>query len=92
MFTVEGRKFNFPFIQPVGDDFIDVHVVGNIVEVDDAGLKRLDGYEGVDLGLYERKKVEVYNYDRSSAEEVWVYIGGKQLTLPLIESGDWLNH
>lgn len=92
MFLVDGAKFNFPFIQWMGDRLLDeVGVEGNIIEVDDEGLAKLDKYEGIARGLYERKWVEVFDDSLNEAEEVWVYVGGPQLIYQYVESGDWFN-
>lgn len=92
MFTVNGAKFNFPFIQWMGSRLLDeVSVKGNIIEVDDEGLAKLDKYEGVERGLYERKRVDVWDEFDRDAVEVWVYVGGQQLIYQYIESGDWFS-
>lgn len=92
MFAVDGKGFNFPFIQWMGDRLLDeTGVFGNIVEVGDDELAALDKYEGVGRGLYQRKRKEVRALDDDSIEEVWVYVAGPQLAYSHIESGDWLN-
>jgi gamma-glutamylcyclotransferase (GGCT)/AIG2-like uncharacterized protein YtfP len=91
MREVEGKKFSFPFVEEVAQDSYEF-VVGNILEVNDARLKVLDTYEGVDKGLYIRKREWVLPIGRSDgAEHVWVYIGGPALVYPIVNSGDWLN-
>ena len=88
MFHVQGKKFDFPFIQAM-EGYGDVQ--GNIIEVDDEGLTKLDKYEGVDRGMYKRIKVRAFMGSHLDSEEVWVYVAGPALAYPLIESGDWLN-
>lgn len=59
---VEGA---YPTLLPGG------RVTGRLLAVDEAGLDRIDRYEGVDQGLYVR--VPVPRADGSGA--VWTYIG-----------------
>ncbi|WP_255169029.1 gamma-glutamylcyclotransferase family protein [Natrononativus amylolyticus] len=46
-------------------------VRGRLLETDEAGLARLDAYEGVDRGLYVRVSVPLADADRTA----WVYVG-----------------
>ena len=97
MFAVNGKGFDFPFIQKIKESLESyVSVVGNIREVTSKELKALDKYEGVASGMYERIKVLVERLDWEDVggtlyEEVWVYVGGPALVYTPIESGDWLN-
>lgn len=61
---VEGQ---YPTLAPGGS------VGGRLLAVDDAGLERLDRYEGVDSGLYVR--VPVQEVIGAVDDQCWVYVG-----------------
>jgi len=91
MFKVKGRDFDFPVIQPYPWQDNQPDVIGTVIEVPDEELQRLDVYEGVYHGLYERAKVVVVplDGDTSAVEEVQAYIGGPALVHEPIPSGVW---
>jgi len=71
---------------------------GTVVEVHDVkseDLARYDLYEGVNMGLYERVKVDV-KMDSGEKIKTWVYVAGSQL-LKLVDvfeeipNGDWYD-
>lgn len=69
-------------------------VYGNVLEVTEKQLSRLDDYEAVDSGLYLRQKAPVRAggaIQQSDYEEMWVYAAGPRLTPRHISSGDWFN-
>ena len=90
MQLVDGRTFQFPMLQVVDFD-LPFSVIGNIIEVDDRELARLDRYESVDSGLYQRVKLPVKKIGQAATEEMWVYVAGPDLARPIISSGDWFN-
>ncbi|WP_226480446.1 gamma-glutamylcyclotransferase family protein [Natrinema amylolyticum] len=71
---VDGR---YPTLAPGGS------VDGRLLAVDDAGLERLDRYEGVESGLYVRVAVPVVSRSddrrgessRTADDRCWVYVG-----------------
>ncbi|MGQ3411115.1 gamma-glutamylcyclotransferase family protein [Natrinema sp. LN54] len=72
---VDGR---YPTLAPGGS------IDGRLLAVDDAGLERLDRYEGVEDGLYVRVAVPVAGQDDDlqeaaergrDDERCWVYVG-----------------
>ncbi|SER12297.1 gamma-glutamylcyclotransferase family protein [Natrinema salaciae] len=70
--TLEGLHRvdgSYPTLAPGGS------VEGTLLAVDDAGLERLDRYEGVDDGLYVRVAVPVATPASSAAARCWVYVG-----------------
>ena len=67
-------------------------VRGNIIEVDEDGLKEADAYESVDSGLYVRQKVTATSIETGESEEAFVYVAGPAFDYPVIESGDWKIH
>lgn len=79
----------FPYILPDESDMNNV-VYGNLLEVDDAELSRMDRYEGVASGLYNRVKETVVSVREGSSTEAWVYVGGS-IAPPVVESGDWAH-
>ena len=101
MFCVQGKEFDFPFIQETDGDCeprIDnvpacstYSVKGNVVELTDKELRQADKYENVRTGLYARKKVYVQPLSGGEYEEVWVYVGGPALVYQPIDNGDWLS-
>lgn len=74
----------FPYIEPADDTSF---VLGNILEVSDTELTRLDYYEGVPNNLYHRKRVAVVKNGEKQTQEVWAYVAG-DINLR-VESGDW---
>ncbi|QLK27368.1 gamma-glutamylcyclotransferase [Natrinema zhouii] len=63
---VDGR---YPTLVPGGS------VDGRLLAVDDAGLERLDRYEGVERGLYVRVAVPETGAAGTDGEQCWVYVG-----------------
>ncbi|MFD1563555.1 gamma-glutamylcyclotransferase [Haloarchaeobius amylolyticus] len=61
---VDGR---YPTLAPGGS------VDGRLLAVDDAGLERLDRYEGIESGLYVRVAVPATSGVRD--DRCWVYVG-----------------
>lgn len=59
---VEGR---YPTLAPGGE------TDGRILRPSEGGIETLDGYEGVDRGLYVRVRVPVGD----EGEECWTYVG-----------------
>lgn len=88
--AVDGRSFAFPILQVVEFDLPFV-VIGNVMEVDDKELAKLDKYENVKGELFKRVKLPVSRIGSEEAEEMWVYVAGPALERPIISSGDWLN-
>ncbi len=81
---------NFPFIQAYPWDDRQPEIYGNILEVTDDQLEKLDQYENIKSGLYVRQKVAVYEMKSPAEPEVmWAYIGGPALVNTPIPSGDW---
>lgn len=91
MFKVKGRDFDFPVIQFYPWQDKQPCVFGTVIEVSDEELQRLDVYEGVSRGMYERTKVFVVplDGDASAVEEVQAYVGGPALVHEPIPSGVW---
>jgi len=63
---VDGR---YPTLAPGGS------VDGRLLTVDDAGLERLDRYEGVDSGLYVRVAVPAASSVENENDRCWAYVG-----------------
>lgn len=66
-------------------------VYGELVEVSDGNLEKLDSYEGYP-SLYDRQKVFVHTED--GLEEAWVYVYNHKDDLTqdqIIPSGSWLE-
>lgn len=79
----------FPYIEKAGSRD---YVVGNIIEVDDDDLAKLDVYEGVPNNLYSRISTAVESIDvdvSQKDEEVWVYVAD-EISLK-VKQGDWAN-
>lgn len=76
-------------------------VIGQILEVDDEGLKELDRYESVDSGLYVRKEVNCMRLDDDKGLfHPFMYMAGQKIIdfvaqerskgrILRIKSGDW---
>lgn len=90
MQVVEGRNFEFPMLTVVDFD-VPWTVVGNVMEVSGAELKKLDEYENVKSGLYKRVKLPVHRICSPVSEDMWVYVAGPALARPIITSGDWFQ-
>lgn len=83
----------FPYVLEDDVQPDSVHVVGNIIEVDDKQLAQLDRYEGVDRELYSRNRAFVYLIDGDDYrdnEVVYVYVG-TGIQIPQVASGDWAD-
>ena len=70
------------------------NMVVEIMDVDDTDLTNLDRYEGVDYGLYERRRVEAYNNDEKI--NAWMYTIGSALmqntgVFEIVPNKDWLS-
>ena len=75
--------------------------IGQIMEVDDKQLAKLDRYEALDAGLYTRERVCCIREDgEPGIETVWIYLAGEELIQTIkncreegfsirIKSGDW---
>ena len=71
---------------------------GTVVEVHDVtseDLAQYDLYEGINIGLYERVKVNV-NMDSGDKIKAWVYVAGEKLldmvgVFEEIPNGDWYD-
>ena len=93
MQMVQGTKgATYPAVQLVPNSWKVPPIVGEVLEYTSYELELADMYEGVSSGLYVRKKVVVESLSTGDKEEVWCYLAGKQLEIPLIYSGDWLNN
>lgn len=79
----------YPYIVPTTDLNV-FSVAGNVIEVSDKDLEKLDRYENLQSGLYTREKVTVVNIDDMTTEEVFAYVAGDQFPR-LVESGDWFS-
>lgn len=76
-------------------------IIGQILEVDDKELARLDWYEGVERGLYVRQKLEAWpdkpDNTAEDVQKVWVYTAGPywdkypKRFFPEVKEGDWLK-
>ena len=71
---------------------------GTVVEVHDVtseDLAQYDMYEGINIGLYERVKVDV-DMDSGDKIKTWVYVAGQRLLdmvdiFEEIPNGDWYD-
>ena len=86
--ALEGYKMynygnRFPYILPDENGTIR----GNVVEVNDTELKRLDVYEGLETGLYKREEVKVF-WEKEGWITAYVYVGNN-IADQVVESGDW---
>lgn len=92
MFEVQGGSFNFPVIQPYPWDDSLPSVKGVIKQVNEEDLPRLDIYEGVSRGLYQRVEAICYAIEGRgprSPVNVQVYVGGPALVHKPIPHGVW---
>jgi gamma-glutamylcyclotransferase (GGCT)/AIG2-like uncharacterized protein YtfP len=62
---------------------------GEVYEVDDATLDKLDRLEGVP-NHYQRDEVFVFTEDFKK-EKAMIYVSDHSLKFPRIESGEWMN-
>ena len=74
----------FPAAEPV-DVVWSPSIVGEVYEVDDETLKKLDTLEGVDSGFYRRIRVG------TPLGECWIYVMDDVNDYPIISNGDWVN-
>tara|TARA_B100000700_G_scaffold188509_2_gene207740 strand:+ start:5219 stop:5569 length:351 start_codon:yes stop_codon:yes gene_type:complete len=71
---------------------------GTVVEVHDVtseDIAQYDMYEGINIGLYDRVKVDV-ELDSGDKERVWAYVAGPRLLKMVdvfeeIPNGDWYD-
>lgn len=91
MFKVRGEHFDFPYIQPYPWTDTPPDILGNIVEVSDEELSKLDIYENVKTGMYVRVHAIAYALGSavSAPEPVQVYVGGPALVNKPIPNGIW---
>jgi gamma-glutamylcyclotransferase (GGCT)/AIG2-like uncharacterized protein YtfP len=74
--TIAGRLYDAgPYPVLAMSDNPNDRVPGLLVKLEsgDAALARLDDYEDVSHGLYERRRVPV-QLDESTTDEAWVYV------------------
>lgn len=91
MFKVRGKHFDFPVIQPYPWDDQLPDVYGNILEVSDEELAKMDVYEGVSSKLYRRVNALAFELGKAAADSipVQVYVGGPALVHTPIPQGVW---
>ena len=97
-----GRIKNTSLVYPGHQKFPamiqDYQGCGTVVEVHDVtseDLVQYDLYEGINIGLYERVKVDV-KLDSGKKQKAWVYVAGSRLlnlvsVFEEIPNGDWYN-
>ena len=97
-----GRVDNTSLVYPGHQKFPamiqDYKGKGTVVEVQDVtseDLAQYDMYEGINVGLYERVKVNV-NMDSGDEIKTWVYVAGQKLLdmvdiFEEIPNGDWYD-
>ncbi len=94
---VNGR---IPFVS--GSQSIS-HILGEVYEVDDLTLARLDELEGCypisnnpirfdSKSWYTRKQVAIQFSDWDKVISVWMYFNEKEIHHPIISSGDYKDH
>ena len=87
---VSGRLYDLGQYPGLLLDESDSTVIGEVFEVDDLTLNKLDDFES--SSQYVRKPVEIsLNNDRTAC---WVYEPNPEFYSPhrLIESGDWIEY
>ena len=95
---VDGYQIVFPGHHDFPAALMDKNAkeaVVEVIDVDDTDLHGYDKYESIDTGLYERRRVDVYN-DSGDELEVWMYIIGPALmqdnkVFELVPEQDWLS-
>ena len=95
---VDGYQIVFPGHYSYPAALMDGNAKGAVVEVmdvDNSDLIGYDTYEGIDTGLYERRRVDVYN-DNGEKDKAWMYIIGPALmqynkVFDLVPEQDWLS-
>ena len=97
-----GRVDNTSLVYPGHQKFPamiqDYKGKGTVVEVQDLiseDLAQYDMYEGINIGLYERVKVDV-DMDSGDKIKTWVYVAGQRLLdmvdiFEEIPNGDWYD-
>jgi gamma-glutamylcyclotransferase (GGCT)/AIG2-like uncharacterized protein YtfP len=88
--TVQGRLYDFGDYPGLLLDDSNSLVVGEVYEVDDELLKRLDEFEAG--SHYLRKQVELAVDEGRKTALVYVYDPRFYSRLTLIESGDWIEY
>ena len=90
--SVRGRLYDLGAYPCLRLDDSDSRVTGEVYEVDDEILDRMDGIEAADD--YRRRRVEVSLDAGGSA--CWVYAPEREAEFysqyPLVASGDWIEH
>ena len=97
-----GRVKNTSLVYPGHQRFPamiqDYNGKGTVVEVHDVtseDIAQYDMYEGINIGLYDRVKVDV-ELDSGDKERVWAYVAGPRLLKMVdvfeeIPNGDWYD-
>ena len=93
---VDGYSLVFPGHRNYLAAFLDNGRTGMVVEVmdiDSSDLIFYDRYEGVEYGLYERRKVKAYNEDEEV--DAWMYTIGPALmqgssVFEMVPNKDWM--
>ncbi|MBA3247259.1 MAG: gamma-glutamylcyclotransferase [Pyrinomonadaceae bacterium] len=88
--TVQGRLYDFGTYPGLLLDESNSSVVGEVYEVDDETLNKLDAIEAD--SHYWRKQVELSVGGRRQIGWVYVYNPQFYSRLILIESGDWIEY
>lgn len=79
----------FPYITTQGSE--DNYVMGNVIDVTDEELARMDTYESIKTGLFVRERVYAYEKGPEPAPfTCYAYVGGSVVPRR-IGTGDWLN-
>ena len=85
--TIYDTGCRFPAYQKRGR----THIKGEVLTVDDDGLKSMDRLEGYPH-LYRREQIQVHLVGGGSVL-AWVYImNNLRKDAPIIESGDWVAY
>lgn len=89
---VRGRLYDLGAYPGLQLDYSGALVNGEVYEVTDEMLRKLDEFELT--SDYERREVEVEH--GSEPGKCWIYVPSHDANflagLPLIESGDWIKH